>query len=282
MPNRTDLALECLAAAKERRGITEHKRGRVFSITEIRIDDDESGRSLGKGRGRYITLEGQSLSRFSDEYEAMAQELAGELRELLPAQGDIIVAGLGTLDITPDALGPRTAAGVLATRHLRRVLNAEDEAFLRELRPVSVLSGGVLGQTGIESAELIAAVAERIRPAAVIAVDALCCSSLTRLGTTVQLSDAGISPGSGVANHRTALDAGSLGVPVIGIGVPTVIGMKTIAEDLTGRLPLPTSEDMVVTPRDIDRLISQAARLLSCGINLALHPQMTYADANGV
>ena len=279
MQNRTDLALECLAAAGERRGITEHKRGRVFSITEICIDDEESGRPLGKGRGRYITLEGQSLSRFSDAYEEMAQELADELRSLLPDEGDILVAGLGNSDITPDALGPRTAAGVLATRHLRQVLDAPDEACLRALRPVSVLSGGVLGQTGIESAELIAAVAACVQPAAVIAVDALCCSSLSRLGTTVQLSDAGISPGSGVANHRTALDVRTLGVPVIGIGVPTVIGMKTIAEDLTGRLPLPTSEDMFVTPRDIDRLIRQAARLLSCSINLALHPQMTYADA---
>ena len=278
MQYRTDLALESLAAVSTKTGITERRRGNYFHITEICIADDKSGRSLGKGKGRYITLEGQPLSRFSDDHEPMAEELAGELRQLLPEEGDVLVAGLGNMDITPDALGPRTTAKVLATRHLRKELEGEEEAFLRGLRPVSVLAGGVLGQTGIETAELLRAVADWIHPAAVIAVDALACSSLERLGTTIQISDTGIAPGSGVANHRAALDEKTFGIPVIGIGVPTVIGMKTIAEDLTGRLPLPTKQDMMVTPRDVDRLISQAAQLLGCGINLALHPQMTYAD----
>ncbi len=278
MQYRTDLALESLAEAKERGGITEHKRGNAFSITEIHIADDESGKHLGKGKGRYITLEGESLSRFSDSYEAMAQELAGELRSLLPEEGGVLVAGLGNQDITPDALGPRTMAKVLATRHLRKELEAEDEAFLRELRQVSVLAGGVLGQTGIETAELLLAVCKKIRPAAVIAVDALACSSLHRLGTTIQLSDTGIAPGSGVANHRMALTAENFGVPVIAVGVPTVIGMRTIAEDLTGIRAKYEAPDMMVTPRDVDRLIGQAAHLLACGINLALHPEMDYAD----
>ena len=277
MTYRTDLALESLAAAAGRGRITEAHRGAEFSVTEITIPDDDAGRSLGKGKGRYITLEGQSLSRFSDRYEAMAQELAGELRPLLPASGCVLVAGLGNTDITPDALGPRTSAHVLATRHLHDALG-EEEAFLRSLRPVAVLAGGVLGQTGMESAELIRAAADAIHPAAVIAVDALACTSLSRLGTTIQISDAGIAPGSGVANHRTALDTASFGIPVIGIGVPTVIGMR----DLTGRAPLPRTADMMVTPRDIDRLISQAAHLLGCGINLALHPQLDYADVEAL
>ncbi len=278
MQYRTDLALESLAQTQAREGITEHKRGEHFSITEIHIADDESGRPLGKGKGRYITLEGQSLSRFSDHFEQMALELAAELRPLLPESGGVLVAGLGNQDITPDALGPRVTAKVLATRHLRRELEGEDAAFLRELRPVSVLAGGVLGQTGIESAELLYAVCRQIQPRAVIAVDALACSSLHRLGTTVQLSDTGIAPGSGVANHRKALNAQYFGIPVIGVGVPTVIGMRTIAEDLTGHTPENTSADMMVTPRDVDRLISQAAHLVACGINLALHPQMNYGD----
>lgn len=277
MQYRTDLALERLADVQERSGIEEHSRGKFFSVTEIHIKDDAAGRPLGKGKGRYITLEGQSLSRFSDDYEGMAQELAEELRPLLPAEGCVLVGGLGNADITPDALGPRVVSKILATRHLQKELSAE-EAFLRSLRPVAALAGGVLGQTGMESAELLLAVAEKIRPAAVIAVDALACTSLDRLGTTIQISDTGIAPGSGVANHRAALDARTFGVPVIGIGVPTVIGMRTIAEDLTGRMPLPTKQDMMVTPRDVDRLISQAAHLLACGINLALHPQMEYAD----
>lgn len=276
MNYRTDLALESLAAAKQQQGITQTVRGKNFTITEITVPDDDSGRPIGKGKGRYITLEGQSLSRFSDDYKEMAEELAGELRPLLPEEGTVLVAGLGNTDITPDALGPRTAGKVLATRHLRDALG-EEEDFLRSLRPVAVIAGGVLGQTGLESAELIRAVAEAVQPAAVIAVDALACTALSRLGTTVQISDAGIAPGSGVANHRTALDAAAFGVPVIGIGVPTVIGMQSI----TGVPPLPRQQEMMVTPRDIDRLIAQAAHLLGCGINLALHPQMTYADVEG-
>ena len=278
MQYRTDLALERLADVQERSGIEEHSRGKFFSVTEIHIKDDAAGKPLGKGKGRYITLEGQSLSRFSDDYEGMAQELAEELRPLLPEEGCVLVGGLGNADITPDALGPRVISKILATRHLQKELAAEEENFLKSLRPVAALAGGVLGQTGMESAELLLAVAEMIHPAAVIAVDALACTSLDRLGTTIQISDTGIAPGSGVANHRAALDAKTFGVPVIGIGVPTVIGMRTIAEDLTGRMPLPIKQDMMVTPRDVDRLISQAAHLLACGINLALHPQMAYAD----
>ncbi len=282
MQYRTDLALESLARTQVREGITEHKRGEHFSITEIRIADDASGRPLGKGKGRYITLEGQSLSRFSDHFEQMALEFAAELRPLLPESGGVLVAGLGNQDITPDALGPRVAAKVLATRHLRKELEAEDEAFLKDLRQVSVLAGGVLGQTGIETAELLLAVCDKIAPCAVVAVDALACSSLHRLGTTVQLSDTGIAPGSGVANHRMALTQENFGIPVIGVGVPTVIGMRTIAEDLTGQPPKLPAPDMMVTPRDVDRLISQAAHLVACGINLALHPQMDYADVCGL
>lgn len=278
MQYRTDLAVESIAAVREKTGIEEHKRGKYFSITEIRIQSDAAGAPLGKTKGRYITLEGQSLSRFSDDYEGMANELAAELRPLLPKDGCVLVGGLGNADITPDALGPRVISKVLATRHLQKELTAEDEDFLRSLRPVAALAGGVLGQTGIESAELLLAVAEKIRPAAVIAIDALACTSLDRLGTTIQLSDTGIAPGSGVANHRAALNAETFGIPVIAVGVPTVIGMRTIAEDLTGRMPLPMKQDMMVTPRDVDQLISQAAHLIGCGINLALHPQMRYAD----
>lgn len=282
MPNRTDLALESLAAVREREGIVEHTRGKYFRITDIHITSDEAGAPLGKLKGRYITLEGQALSRFSDDYEGMAQELAAELQPLVPEEGCVLVAGLGNADITPDALGPRVVSRILATRHLRKELAAGDAEFLRALRPVAALAGGVLGQTGIESAELFLAVSRHIQPSAVIAVDALACSSLDRLGTTIQISDTGISPGSGVANHRTALDFATFGVPVIGIGVPTVIGMRTIAEDLTGRRPLPMREEMMVTPRDVDRLIAQAAHLVACGINLALHPSLSYADVEGL
>ena len=278
MQYRTDLALESLNSVQMDSGITQKKRGQYFRITEINIEDDESGKPLNKGKGRYITLEGESLSRFSDDYEPMAEEFADELRQLLPEKGCILVAGLGNAEITPDALGVKTASKVLATRHLQRELEKEEEEFLKSLRSVAVISGGVLGQTGMETAELLSAIVEKIQPSAVIAVDALACSSLERLGTTIQISDTGISPGSGVNNRRKALNMESMGIPVVAIGVPTVIGVQTIAEDLTGENPIPPISDMMVTPRDIDRLISQSAHLLACGINLALQPQMHYAD----
>lgn len=282
MAIRTDLALEGIAAVPVREGITETKRGKAFRITEIQIAEDRHGVPIGKKKGRYITLEGGALSRFSDDYQAMAEELGEELASFLP-EGEVMVVGLGNNDITPDALGPQTAAGVLATRHLRGELADEDE-FLASLRQVSVLASGVLGQTGIETAELVGAMLERLHPAAVIVVDALACSDLSRLGTTIQLSDAGISPGSGVQNRRKELSQETLGIPVIAVGVPTVVDMATIVEGMTGRRMPPQTEvpNMMVTPRDVDKLIERAARLIACGINLALQPSMTFQDADSL
>ena len=207
---RTDLALEGVDAEQIREGITRTTRGSAFSITEIRIQEDRHGAPIGKKKGRYITLEAGALSRFSDRYEDMAQELAKELRQFLPP-GHVLVVGLGNSQITPDALGPQAANQVLATRHLKTELGEEDP-FLAGLRPVSVLAGGVLGQTGIESAELVQALQGRLCPAAIIAVDALACSELNRLGTTIQISDAGIQPGSGVGNHRNSLTRETISV----------------------------------------------------------------------
>ncbi len=266
---RTDLALECMTSSKKCSGIEEFHRGKYFHITEIRISEKEASERFGKPEGNYITLEGESLSGFSEHYEEMAEELANEIRALLPDQGDILVAGLGNAHITPDALGYHVTEKILATRHLQKELADEEEAFLKHLRPVSVIAGGVLGQTGIESAEWIKAAADLVTPSAVIAIDALACTDLTRLGTTIQICDTGIAPGSGVSNHRTELTKAFLGVPVIGIGVPTVINLQYIAENMPA---------MMVAPRDIDRLVMQAGHLLACGINMALHPQMSYTD----
>ena len=267
---RTDLALESISGlAGQPAGFTHHQRGKYFNITEICITDAETGKAFGKPEGNYITLSGESLSGFSAHYPEMTEEFAQELRNLLPEEGLVFIAGLGNQHITPDALGVQTAEKIIATRHLQNELLQEDEAFLKHLRPVSVLAGGVLGQTGIESAELIEAVCRQIHPAVVIAVDALACTAPERLGRTIQLADTGISPGSGVSNHRKALNQETLGIPVIGIGVPTVINTKYLSE---------TAPEMTVAPRDIDRLITQAAHLLGCGINLAVQPEMRYED----
>ena len=278
---RTDLALEQISADELPEGVTVSSRGKAFDITEIVISDENCRETLGKGKGRYITLEGCSLSRFSDEYEDMAAELADELKKLIP-EGEVLVAGLGNRDITPDAIGPRIAEKVLATRHLRDELDCEEADFLSSLRRVSVIAGGVLGQTGIESAELLHAICAEIKPSAVIAADALACSDIKRLGTTIQICDSGISPGSGVSNARKELSHLKLGVPVIAIGVPTVVDMHTIVRsytdsDVSGDMP-----NMLVTPKDIDRLTERAAQLIAFGINLALHPSLSFEDVRGL
>lgn len=282
MTNRTDLALERAADFSGHLGIRMNCRGRAFRITEIVIDSDEAGAALGRGRGRCLTLESDQLSHAGPLLEPQAAELADELRTFLPADGAVLIAGLGNADITPDALGPRTAGRILATRHLRRELaeNDPDMSFLRGLRPVSVLANGVLGQTGIETSELIAALRETVQPACVVAIDALACSEISRLGTTVQISDAGIAPGSGVQNCRAELSMRTLGIPVIAVGVPTVVDLHTAAAQAGGDLhALP---NLMVTPRDIDKLLHHAARLIACALNLALHPQLSFADAEAL
>ena len=278
---RTDLAVESFAEERLPEGVHREKRGRAFDITEIVIENESCLKTLGKGKGRYITLEGRSLSRYADDYEDMAQEVAGELGRLVP-DGDILVVGLGNNDITPDAVGPQAASRILATRHLRDELGEDEENFLVSLRRVSAIAGGVLGQTGIETAEIVRALAGQLRPAAVIAVDALACSDVSRLGTTIQLTDTGISPGSGVSNARKELSSRNLGVPVIAVGVPTVVDMHTIVRSLTGTDIEVNSPNMMVTPRDVDRLTERASQLIAFGINLALHPSLSFEDVRGL
>ena len=281
MDIRTDLALESISPGDLPESVHIKRRGKAFSITEIIIDDDSCLASIGKGRGRYITLEGNSLSRFSDDYQLMAQELAQELKQLIP-EGEVLVAGLGNNDITPDAIGPQTASKVLATRHLSDELNSGGEVFLTSLRRVSSFAGGVMGQTGIETAEIVRAIAAELRPAAIIAIDALACTDISRLGTTIQITDTGISPGSGVSNRRRELSEKLFGIPVIAVGVPTVVDMHTIVRSLTGKSINRELPNIMVTPRDIDRLTERASQLLAFGINLALQPTLTFEDVRGL
>lgn len=281
MEIRTDLALESFSADSLPENVHIYTRGEAFDITEIIIDDDSCLDTIGKGRGRYITLEGSSLSRFSDNYQLMAQELSQELAALLP-EGEVLVVGLGNNDITPDAIGPQTAAKVLATRHLRGELDSGEENFLTSLRPVSAFAGGVMGQTGIETAEIVRAISAELRPAAIIAIDALACTDISRLGTTIQLTDTGISPGSGVSNRRQELSEKLFHIPVIAVGVPTVVDMHTIVRSLTGKSINGELPNMMVTPRDIDRLTERASQLLAFGINLALQPTLSFEDVRGL
>jgi spore protease len=281
MDIRTDLALESFSADALPESVHITTRGKAFNITEITIDDDSCLSSIGKGKGKYITLEGSDLSRFSDDYELMTEELAQELSALIPV-GEVLVVGLGNNDITPDAIGPQTAAKILATRHLSENYAPDEEEFLTSLRQVCSFAGGVMGQTGIETAEIVRAISAEITPKCIIAVDALACSDIHRLGTTIQITDTGISPGSGVSNSRKELSEKVYGIPVIAVGVPTVVDMHTIVRSLTGRKINGELPNMLVTPRDIDRLTERASQLLAFGINLALHPTLTFEDVRGL
>ncbi|MBE6754273.1 MAG: GPR endopeptidase [Ruminococcaceae bacterium] len=277
MPMRTDLAVEARELCTDAPGVVcqEEQRGDTH-ISRIRVENEQGERALQKPCGNYVTVEFSSLtgcSFFPDSrYDAVSQELL----RLLPAEGMVLVAGLGNSSITPDALGPRTARQVLATRHITGELRRS--AGMEGLRPAAVIAPGVLGQTGIEVLELLTALCGRLRPAAVVVVDAMASRRLSRLGCTVQISDAGISPGAGVGNDRPAINRKGLGVPVLSVGVPTVVEAATLARDLAGeddaaeRAVSPRGEQMIVTPKEIDLLIDRASRLLALSLNHALQP----------
>ena len=243
-------------------------RGRV-QITYIHIKGEKAARIVGKPCGRYITVQLPPLSEATGDLAAMAQSIALPLRRLLPDRGTVLVVGLGNEAITPDAIGPHSVRRVLATRHIQG--EYARAAGLSDLRSVVTIESGVLGKTGMESGEMVRAVVERVKPCAVIAVDALAARSVQRLGCTVQIGDSGIVPGSGIGNSRQALNRQALGVPVIAVGVPTVVDAATLAEDLTGKTS-DAESGMMVTPREVDLLVRQASLLVAMSINAALQP----------
>ena len=269
---RTDLALE--AAETLRLSATDvektcHKEGDL-TLTRIRISTSRGACAIGKPRGRYITAALPCLTDEERHLTAHAKIIGRELAALLPPEGVVLVVGLGNRSVTPDALGPAAAEMVLATRHIRGEFART--AGLTDLRPTAVVSPGVLGQTGTESSELVRGVCREIHPGAVIVIDALAARSVERLGRTVQLCDTGIAPGSGVGNDRRPLNREVLGVPVIGMGVPTVVDAATLVTDMTGQETAPSDPPTMVTPREIDVMISRAARLLAMSIHAALQP----------
>ncbi len=267
MQLRTDLAMEATADASLHK-----EQADGVEVCTLDLSDEEAAR-IGKSAGRYITATVPPLSDDERDLEKKAVVLGEQLRRLLPESGCVLVVGLGNEAITPDALGPRTASMVLATRHIQGEF--AHSVGLDDLRPTVVLKPDVLGNTGLESSEMVRGVCRVVKPSAVIAVDALAARNLERLGCTVQLSDTGISPGSGVGNNRRALNRETLQVPVIGVGVPTVVDAGTLAKDLTGAeqtAASPHGAQMMVTPREIDLVIARAARLLAMMIHAALQP----------
>ncbi len=257
-----------------------------FTVSTIEVLDRRGEDAIGKPCGRYVTVElGALLRREQGAFGEACVLLSLELRRLLkiPVNSSVLVAGLGNRDITPDAVGPLTMDYLMVTRHLREAIPEHFAAF----RPVCGIQSGVLGTTGIESGHMIAAVCRAVKPAAVVAVDALASRSMDRLCRTVQLSDTGIVPGSGVGNARQALNRESLGVPVISVGVPTVVDAATLAFDLLGDAgldidpnKLSSSGGMIVTPRDIDRSVRDTAKLIGYSLNLAFHKGLSIQDVD--
>lgn len=287
---RTDLALEAQELWRESSSArtcppgvqadSAHREG--CQIDTVLVLDEQGAQALGKPPGRYVTVTLDALNcREAGAFSHTARVIAGELSQLLGMlrpDDAVLVAGLGNRAITPDSIGPLVHEHTMITRHLVQQL---PEQF-GSLRPVASLSAGVLGTTGVESGGLIRAVCEEINPACVIAVDALASRSLHRVCRTVQLADTGIVPGSGVGNSRRALDQKTLGVPVIAIGVPTVVDAATLVTDLLGKQEPPVltqgADTLMVTPRDIDARVADLAKVIGFGINLALHKGLSVED----
>lgn len=286
---RTDLALEARELWQERTGAVDALPGVKawdtvrdgLPVNAVEVLDAHGERALGKPQGRYVTLTMEGLSSreegvFPRAVRAVAAELAELMREV-PREGLVLVVGLGNRAITPDAVGPKVHQNILVTRHLVRQMPEHFGA----LRPVASLAAEVMGTTGLESGELVRAVCEKTGPACVVAVDALASRSLKRLCKTVQLANTGITPGSGVGNHRMGLTRESLGVPVLAVGVPTVVDGATLAADLLGTDELPDLEggqNLFVTPKDIDSQVNDLSKVIGYGISMALQPGITLEE----
>jgi len=285
---RTDLAVEAhqlwregAGEAADLPGVRAREEDREgFPVTTVTISSREAAQALGKPQGVYITLELDGLLRREENaFQRAVSAVAGSLRPLLPEDGTALVVGLGNRAVTPDLIGPLAVDHLLVTRHL---VEQVPEHF-GDLRPVAAAAPGVLASTGMESSLVARALAERLRPSCVIAVDALASRSLDRLCRTVQLSDAGVVPGSGVGNHREALDRESLGVPVFTVGAPTVVDGATLALDLLeragkpdlGREDLPGGEGLFVTPREVDQRVADLGKVLGYAVSMALNPSLT-------
>lgn len=283
MDYRTDLAMErTIHPGGIGEGVTVQTQTEGDAeVTWVRIHTPSAAKRLGKAQGTYWTMTHPEMPYLSPEQRIeAARQIAQILRIMLPPKGTVLVLGLGNRRMTADALGDRVVSGILVTRHM------QDHA---DLRSVCAVSPGVLGVTGIETAELACGLVERLKPSAVLAVDALAAMETSHIATTVQLTDTGIMPGSGVGNHRMGITEDVLHVPVIAMGIPMVVYGSTIvrdalkdilsaekdeeeAYDMAGELIQQSQTDLVVTPRNIDELVAGLADMLALAVNAALQP----------
>ncbi|MCX7951128.1 MAG: GPR endopeptidase [Clostridiales bacterium] len=317
---RTDLAVEARELYKKNSNrevpgvkVDVKKPYEDVSVTTVEIVDEIGSKIMGKEIGQYITIEVPGIKHYDAEaHDKLSEVLAKELEQMINIKDGqtVLVAGLGNWNVTPDALGPRVVSKLLVTRHLKQLM---PEHIDEGINPVCALAPGVLGLTGIETAEIIQGVIEKIKPDYVIAIDALASRKMERVATTIQIGNTGIGPGSGVGNKRMALNKESLGVPVIAIGVPTVVDAATMANDtidmiidelikqskdnkefyeiikkvdknekyiMIKEILNPYISDLMVTPKEIDGLIEDMAKVIANSINLALHPSLDKNDLN--
>jgi len=310
--SRTDLALEARELLTKQVSedipgvLVETSEDEEVVLTKVDITTPEAEKIMGKKQGTYVTIEAQGL-RYKNTplQEKIMKLLADELVGMaeLSKKATVLVIGLGNRNITPDALGPRAIDKIVVTRHLQEILSPELKGGVRS---ICAIAPGVLGITGMETVEIVQGLVSKIKPDLVIAIDALAAASSRRVITTVQLANTGISPGSGVGNKRFGLTQESLGVPVIAIGVPTVVHASTIAMDTINVLQehapfaryfksmenlsdadrhtilsqvLPeVLGDLMVTPKEVDRFIDDIAVAVAGGINQAMHPHIDYEN----
>lgn len=290
---RTDLALETKEKFEEDqveiRGVVieeNYNEEKDIKTTVVKIETENGAKTMGRPQGIYITMEAPNLSVPDEDYHReISRELARHMKKLLPEKGELkaLVVGLGNREITPDSLGPDVISNLHITRHL---IQEYGTLGMGEtcVHSVSGLVPGVMAQTGMETMEIIRGVVEETKPDVVIAIDALAARSVKRLNRTIQLTDTGIQPGSGVGNHRNGLSETTLGVKVIGIGVPTVVDAATIVQDAMSHLLdaleeqekkefleemiTPSLHSMFMTPKDVDEAIKRLSYTISEGLNL--------------
>jgi len=322
---RTDLALETHEFVREKEhakntkstnlpGVDVENSGtQDIKVTRVRVTSPTGEASIGKPMGNYITLEIPRLKEndqvlYEESCKALSQELAKILR--LNNKSNILVVGLGNWNVTPDALGPKVIKGLMVTRHLLEYVPKQVD---KGVRSVCSVTPGVLGITGIETGEIVKGIVEKVKPDVVIAIDSLASRRMERVNTTIQIADTGISPGSGVGNKRMEISVNTLGIPVIAIGVPTVVDAATMANDtidlvidnlineakedkqfynmlknidrnekyqLIQEVLEPYVGNLIVTPKEVDDVIDRIAKVIANGLNIALHQGITLDDVN--
>ena len=262
MIRRTDLAIENHNPDNTEGVLVDTKNNDKTIVTTVKIETESAKNRFNKPIGTYVTIKCSDILNDTECYEEAVDELSGVLDSFIKTNGNVLVIGLGNRQITPDSLGPSAIDRVFVTNHIKDQLKYD---FVEKLGRISALAPGVLGTTGMESFEIIKGVTERVKPDCLIVIDALCALEKENLGTTVQVSDTGLTPGGGVKNRRNEISMDTIGIPVISVGVPTVIDSS---ED----------EYLFLTPKDIDLILDRMSKTIANGINKAVHKNLTVEE----